>query len=78
MTAHRRARPTPLDVFFKCVEARAWLYSADEMDLHEAVDGLQEHAERHGVVSEIGQDAVQDIMAAAFRRAGAKRARNIA
>jgi hypothetical protein len=78
MTARRRVRPTPLDIFFECVEARACLYRAGEMDLHEAVDGLQEHAERHGVVAEIGQDAVQEIMAAAFRRARAvKRATTI-
>jgi predicted small metal-binding protein len=64
-----RVRPTATDIFFERVEACAYLYRADEMDLHEAVDGLQEHAERHGVVSEIGQDAVQTILSEVFRRA---------
>jgi hypothetical protein len=50
------------------VMARAYLYSIGELDLHDAVDALQEHAERHGLIAEIGQDAVQAIMAEVFRR----------
>jgi hypothetical protein len=42
------------------------LWQAGEFDLHEAVDKLQADAERTGLVAEIGQDAVQKIMADAF------------
>jgi hypothetical protein len=35
-------------------------------DLHEAVDTLQADAEASGLVEQIGQDAVQTIMAKAF------------
>jgi hypothetical protein len=70
--ANAKAKPaldsTP-EVFRACCEARAYLYSIGEYDLHDAVDGLQEHAERHGLIEEIGQDAVQWIMASAFRNA---------
>jgi hypothetical protein len=49
-------------------EARADLVAACLMDFHEAVDGLQAAAIAYGLVEEIGQDAVQHIMAEAFRR----------
>jgi len=48
-------------------EARALLWAACEIDLHEAVDVLQADAERDGLVELIGQDAVQAIMASAFQ-----------
>ena len=67
------ATPTPLEVFRARCEAHATLYAAGEIpDLHDAVDALQEHAERHGLVAEIGQDAVQQVISEAFRpvRAG--------
>jgi hypothetical protein len=57
------------EIFRACCGARAYLYSIGEYDLHEAVDGLQEHAERHGLIDEIGQDAVQHLMSEAFRHA---------
>jgi hypothetical protein len=36
------------------------------MDTQAAVDGLQYYAERSGLTVELGQDRVQDILAAAF------------
>jgi hypothetical protein len=57
----------PCEVFRARCEARALLYVAGELDLHEAVDVLQAHAIASGLVPQIGQDAVQAIMAAAFR-----------
>jgi hypothetical protein len=36
-------------------------------DLHNAVDAVLEHAERHGLIAEIGQDAVQQVISEAFR-----------
>jgi hypothetical protein len=47
-------------------EARAMLYGAGEYTLIEAVDGLQEAAERAGLLEQIGQDQVQQIMSDAF------------
>nr|QDF42337.1 hypothetical protein FJN17_12235 [Bradyrhizobium symbiodeficiens] len=37
-----------------------------EMEIQWAVDMLQNFAEQRGLIAEIGQDKVQDIMAAAF------------
>jgi hypothetical protein len=64
MTMRRSAKaaPTALDMFWACCEARAHLYAVGELDLHDAVDVLQEHAVRHGLVAEIGEDAVQAII----------------
>jgi hypothetical protein len=42
------------------------LYAACEFDLHEAVDVLQADAERDGLINDIGQDALQAIVAQAF------------
>jgi hypothetical protein len=56
----------PLLCFVARAEARALLWQAAEIDLHEAVDELQAAAERDGVVAQIGQDAAQQIMAHAF------------
>jgi hypothetical protein len=60
------AKPSPLDIFIARAEARAMLWEAGEFDLHEAVDKLQADAERDSLVDEIGQDAVQAILAKAF------------
>jgi hypothetical protein len=71
MTALRKpiANPVPaVDVFRERAEARAILVEACELDLHSAVDGLQEAAVATGLVDEIGQDAVQAIMAKAFAK----------
>jgi hypothetical protein len=54
------------NLFTARAEARALLYAACEMDLHEAVDGLQAFAVQSGLVEQIGQDAVQAILADAF------------
>ena len=60
------AQPSSLDVFTARAEARATLWRAGEFDLHDAVDGLQAAAVRDGIVAELGQDAVQAILSAAF------------
>lgn len=60
--------PAPLDVFKLRCEARAILVAEGEMDFHEAIDGLQAAAIAYGLVAELGQDAVQAIMAEAFAR----------
>jgi hypothetical protein len=59
-------RPSPLEVFELRAWARAKLWQAGEFDLHEAVDELQRAAERDGLVDELGQDRVQEIIAKAF------------
>jgi hypothetical protein len=60
------AKPPPIEVLQVRAEARANLWWHDQMELDEAVDGLQEYAERSGLVAEIGQDAVQELIAAPF------------
>ena len=57
-----------LDVFRERCEARAILVEACVYHLQDAVDGLQEYAERSGLIDEIGQDAVQRMMADAFAK----------
>lgn len=56
-----------LDAFAARADARAMLWSIGEYDLHTAVDELQSDADRNGLVDRIGQDAVQTILAEAFR-----------
>jgi hypothetical protein len=56
----------PLTAFQAQCEARALLYLAGELDLHEALDTLQSDAETSGLVRMIGQDAIQAILANAF------------
>jgi hypothetical protein len=70
MSAAALARRTvdPVAVFTARAEARTLLWHYGALDLHEAVDVLQQDAVRDGLVDEIGQDAVQEIMAAAFNR----------
>jgi hypothetical protein len=58
-----------MDVFTARAEARAALFATGELDMHEAVDALQAAAVASGLVASIGQDAVQAIMAVAFREA---------
>jgi hypothetical protein len=55
-----------LAVLISRAEARALLWQAGELDLHEAVDELQAAAEESGLIAELGQDAVQAIIAEAF------------
>jgi hypothetical protein len=56
-----------LDAFYERATARAFLWSIGEYDLPEAVDALQAAAVRYGLIDRIGQDAVQSILADAFR-----------
>jgi hypothetical protein len=57
----------PLDAFYELASARAYLWSVAEYELAEAVDALQANAVRYGLIGRIGQDAVQAILADAFR-----------
>ena len=71
MTARARRREeircaNPIQVFTARCQARALLFEAGEFDLHEAVDVLQTAAERMGLVTLLGQDRVQGLMARAF------------
>jgi hypothetical protein len=72
---HQKIRIDPLTVFKARAEARAILWAACEIDLHEAVDVLQEDAERDGLVTLLGQDAVQAILHDAFHRVRAHEVR---
>jgi hypothetical protein len=54
------------EVFRERCEARAILYAEGELELHEAVDVLQEGAKQDGLIAALGQDAVQAMMAEAF------------
>jgi hypothetical protein len=64
--AYPAARPSPVEVFVARAEARALLWQAGELDLHEAVDELQRAAIRDGLVAELGQNEVQRLMVEAF------------
>lgn len=66
--AEPAARPSPLAVFTARCEARALLWAARELTLHQAADELQVDAVASGLVAEVGQDAVQAVMAKAFAR----------
>jgi hypothetical protein len=57
-----------LDCFIARADARAYLWSIGEIELHEAVDVLQQDAERDGLTKRIGADAIQAILAGAFQR----------
>jgi len=61
---------TAIDFFRARCEAHAILYAVGELDMHEAVDVLQDVAARTGLVAALGQDAVQEILAAAFEEHG--------
>jgi hypothetical protein len=57
----------PLFAFYEMASTRAYLWFIGEYELAEAVDALQANAVRNGLIGRIGQDAVQQIMADAFR-----------
>jgi hypothetical protein len=61
-------RADPVEVFTLRCRARARLFAAGEIDLHTAVDELQDSAVASGLVAAIGQDEVQRIMAEAFAK----------
>lgn len=65
MRPHRPA--APIDVLGARAEARAYLFAIGDMEIADAVDELQDYAFRVGLVRDIGQDAVQAIIAAAFQ-----------
>jgi RecA-family ATPase len=56
-----------LDAFTERATTRAYLWSIGEYQLDEAVDQLQHDAVRDGLIDRVGQTAVQQIMANAFR-----------
>ncbi len=61
--------PIALETLTARRRAGAALYAAGEIpSLQNAVDALQEHDERHGLVAKHGQDVVQALMSEAFRR----------
>jgi hypothetical protein len=76
--AMRLDRPAPaIDVLAARAAARAYLYGIGEYEsIADAVDALEEYAHRSsGLVREIGQDAVQAVIARAFNpycRGGAR------
>jgi hypothetical protein len=57
----------PVEVFTARCQARGLLFKAGELELNEAVDVLQDAAEYTGLVTSLGQDAVQTMMADAFQ-----------
>jgi hypothetical protein len=59
--------PAPIDVLELRAWARAYLWAEDEIEnIPDAVDPLQTFAVESGLVAEIGQNAVQKILADAF------------
>jgi hypothetical protein len=62
-----KAAVDPVAAFKLRCEARAHLYSQGELDLHDAADGLEGSAKLGGLNRTISRDAVQAIMAEAFR-----------
>jgi hypothetical protein len=77
MRRSAKTAPTALDMFWARCEARAHRLAVGELDLHDAVDVLQERAVRHGLVAEIGEDAVQAIIEAFHRLCARKLATTI-
>jgi len=62
------AAARPLAVLQLRAWGRARLWQAGEFDLQTAVDALQEAAAASGLTAAVGQDAVQRILADAFRQ----------
>src|ERR1700693_1259084 len=55
-----------VDDFVECCDTDAWFVANGWISVLTAADNLQNLAERWGLIEEIGQDAVQVIMADAF------------
>jgi hypothetical protein len=66
LVVEREIRADPVEVFRLRCRSRAKLWHTGEIDLHTAVDELQQAAEARGLVDMIGQDAVQNLMVEAF------------
>jgi hypothetical protein len=65
--AWRADRPPALvDVLAARAAARAYLFAIGGMEMADAVDELESYAHSSGLVRDIGQDAVQAIIATAF------------
>ena len=62
------AASRPLAILRLRAWARATLWQAGEFDLQTVVDALQEAAAASGLTAAVGQDAVQRILADAFRQ----------
>ncbi len=56
-----------IDVLEIRAQVGAFLWWQYQMEIDEAVDELQAYAERSGLVRDIGQDRIQQIIADAFR-----------
>jgi hypothetical protein len=68
LIAHKACAVPKIEVLRARAWARAYLYMAGELDLHEAVDELQRAAERDGLVAEVGQDEIQAILTDEFSK----------
>lgn len=58
----------PILVLELRAEARAYLWWRYQIDLHQAVDPLQEFAEQSGLLASHGQDFIQRLISAPFAR----------
>jgi hypothetical protein len=67
-THHETAQASPISVFRERAEARAMLVANGLMDLHTAVDQLQESAVAQGLIAQYGQDEIQRILSESFAR----------
>src|SRR5262245_56168060 len=67
LTKNTKQLADPVEAFIARCEARAMLFEADEFDLHEAVDVLQDAAVANRLVGVLGQDRVQEVMGNACR-----------
>jgi hypothetical protein len=64
---HRMTMPAPIDILELRAWARALLWAEGEIEsVSEAIDPLQAFADASGLVSEIGQDAVQKVLSNAL------------
>jgi hypothetical protein len=70
----RTASADLITVFQERCWARARLFAEGELELHEAVDELQNNAMGNGLVAAIGQDRVQWLMSDAFGAVRSSRA----
>jgi hypothetical protein len=71
--SQQSAKVPTVDAFRARCEARAWLVAEGELTLPDAVDELQASAVASGIVDMVGQDRVQQLMAAAFEAVWGRR-----